>query len=595
MFQQSKFFGPLPYDKFVDKYMEPPEEYKPVSTVSNKLSTTIGDIPTSRNFTEMYDLLVKCVNTISKSFRLHGDNDFDNKQVINIEVKRKSGKRKAYNDAFSIVLVSNDSDQFLNTTSFGSTELQCRQACQDLLTEFATQFNRQHRAIVTEPINHCTEPHKFIDFFKRLNKLAYIQLGLDMSVTYATPKQKNLLVWFVENFLQDATEGHSISLPNMEETLDPSFPAYAIHLPIEQDMKTSASPNIYIVQKPLHSASFVWGPGTRTYIAYDTRQDKLVFLKDYWRPIENCRDSEVDICEEFKKEFEDEPDVLQHLPVLLHSSHVRQCPNSDQRKTLASAHDWKDEETMRPTAMSMQILAHHRIAQELVLPLLDVPSSKDACSNNSHYVVIIRVFRKTRRLHRDISTLSIMTARLDRVLLRGILNDWDHSKKMLPGSKLPDHRVGTWSFLSIGLASEPDKSHTLLDDLESCFWVLLHLSVHRFPAKVEGVLLGMLHESRPGFDDLMTGNPRTTVIFDCKPLDDLIQELRAHYEVYYAMEDLKGTHVDEKLKEFHQIHIRVNDVEEILKIYDKALSADGWVANDGVPDRFPPINPTTDV
>ncbi|KAI0791907.1 hypothetical protein C8Q75DRAFT_60756 [Abortiporus biennis] len=428
-----------------------------------------------------------------------------------------------------------------------------------------------------------------------------------MSVTYATPKQKNLLVWFVENFLQDVTDskGYPISLPNMEETLDPSFPAYAIHLPIEQDMKTSASPNIYIVQKPLHSASFVWGPGTRTYIAYDTRQDKLVFLKDYWRPIENCRDSEVDICEEFKKEFEDEPDVLQHLPVLLHSSHVRQCPNSDQRKTLASAHDWKDEETMRPTAMSVQILAHHRIAQELVLPLLDVPSSKDAVQVIRDVAfVIIRVFRKTRRLHRDISLLSIVTAKFDGVL-RGILNDWDHSKKMLPGSKLPDHRVGTWSFLSIGLASDPHKSHTLLDDLESCFWVLLHLSVHRFPAKVERVLLGMFHEYQPKLCGPTTrGNWKrtflcakmpyssTAVTFDCKPLNDLIQELRNHYRVYYAMRDLQAND-ERRLAQFGQDQIK--NVEEILEMFDNALDADGWVTNDGVPDRFPPIYPTTDV
>ena len=41
-------------------------------------------------------------------------------------------------------------------------------------------------------------------------------------------------------------------------------------------------------------------------------------------------------------------------------------------------------------------------------------------------------------------------------------------------------RQGTWQFISVALLRRPTKEHDLLDDIESCFWVLLYVSFIHF-------------------------------------------------------------------------------------------------------------------
>ncbi|KAJ8508117.1 hypothetical protein ONZ45_g9575 [Pleurotus djamor] len=69
----------------------------------------------------------------------------------------------------------------------------------------------------------------------------------------------------------------------------------------------------------------------------------------------------------------------------------------------------------------------------------------------------------------------------------GLLNDWDlairHDES---GSPCNGGRAGTWTFMSGDLSSRPHKLHTVRDDLESFFWVVLFYGLHYVPHTLSG-------------------------------------------------------------------------------------------------------------
>ncbi|KAF8902456.1 hypothetical protein CPB85DRAFT_1321777 [Mucidula mucida] len=102
-------------------------------------------------------------------------------------------------------------------------------------------------------------------------------------------------------------------------------------------------------------------------------------------------------------------------------------------------------------------------------------------------------FTLARILHRDISVGNIMITSKD----RGVLIDWDLC--LVLDSNVVTHRpgrTGTWQFLSVHLlngrlprggdAGKQSVTHSLVDDRESAFWVLLYIA-----------LLHLQHQSPP--------------------------------------------------------------------------------------------------
>ncbi|KAL4242396.1 hypothetical protein ABKN59_011894 [Abortiporus biennis] len=248
----------------------------------------------------------------------------------------------------------------------------------------------------------------------------------------------------------------------------------------------------------------------------------------------------------------------------------------------------------------MKTLLHHRIVQELEFPLLRVPSSKNVVRIiRDAAKIIIAVFgSKSKRLHRDVSVLNIMTVQIDGIL-RGILNDWDHSKKMLPGTDSKAYRTGTWLFISILLAKQEPKVHSMLDDLESCLWVLLYVALHRFKHSADRVALRMFEE----MDNNQCGGDRKFlfilapamshlrpdskhIIFECKPLNNLVESIRLYFRKFHTYRVNLGPDDDPDALETHMLA----HPEEFLAMFDDALAADGWIENDAVGDNFPPLN-----
>ncbi|KAI0781765.1 hypothetical protein C8Q75DRAFT_704776, partial [Abortiporus biennis] len=214
-----------------------------------------------------------------------------------------------------------------------------QQSLGQIISYASSQFARQHRhflfsvcifntyariirwdragAIVTEPIDYRKHPARFVDLFQRFDQMSDKQLGLDTSVCLATAAEEKKLLDAVKAHKESVERKESLPIPNVDLTLDPSFASYKISVPVQNEAMRH-----YIVKRPFQAPSALWGRSTRAYIAYGITEKRLVFLKDYWRPMEKGRDSEEEIYSEFDEYFKDQSDIRQHLPVVISSGDV---------------------------------------------------------------------------------------------------------------------------------------------------------------------------------------------------------------------------------------------------------------------------------
>ncbi|KAI0323477.1 hypothetical protein GY45DRAFT_1376296 [Cubamyces sp. BRFM 1775] len=90
---------------------------------------------------------------------------------------------------------------------------------------------------------------------------------------------------------------------------------------------------------------------------------------------------------------------------------------------------------------------------------------------------------KVSRIHRDISVGNIILVQeVDGAPRKGCLIDWETSDKVdEQGYAFDRVRTGTWRFMSTNLLEDPEKGHTLQDDMESLLYVILYCSLLHLP------------------------------------------------------------------------------------------------------------------
>ncbi|KAL5480748.1 hypothetical protein ACEPAI_9688 [Sanghuangporus weigelae] len=93
-------------------------------------------------------------------------------------------------------------------------------------------------------------------------------------------------------------------------------------------------------------------------------------------------------------------------------------------------------------------------------------------------------YKRCRRVHRDISLDNIILYRSEPLgLRRGLLVDWEFSSVVdLTGKVADDLRSGTWAYMSGNALYDPEGfRHTIDDDLESLFYVVMYGSIRWLP------------------------------------------------------------------------------------------------------------------
>lgn len=155
--------------------------------------------------------------------------------------------------------------------------------------------------------------------------------------------------------------------------------------------------------------------------------------------------------------------------------------------------------------------------------------------------------------------------------------------------------------MSILLLQNPGKRHSLLDDIESCYWLLLYMSLHYFKNSATRFNLAMFDEfaedeDEDGVTHHIGGTRKDSFInsglienieFACKPLQTVLRDFGFILNRFHSNRVGAGRGEQAQTKQYEDARRELED-GTILQIFEKALNSTDWPKDDILPDRFPP-------
>ncbi|KAH8099791.1 hypothetical protein BXZ70DRAFT_217601 [Cristinia sonorae] len=509
-----------------------------------------------------------------------------------------------------------------------------------LICEDTARFIHWDRggSTVTESFNYVENPQILTEYLWRYGKLTRLQRGFDPTVRLADPSEAERFVSAIKHHQETSQR----KLPAVNLELMEKYPASVITVTDGQDSRE------YVVKAPIRTPTSLVGRSTRVFYALDTETEKLVCLKDYWRPIDSDRPAEADIYKRLNEH------KVPHLATVHISGDVPVSldnPDGPFQETITDK--WVDEYLLKHPELIVEKLApgekrakskktekkpgeastqatgdkpkgtvvpeqpvqlclmgdrrpyrHHRVVQELLYPLSTAVSSKElAAAIGNAIACLTKAHDDADVLHRDASAGNIML----RLNGEGVLNDWDHAivlvKTGIDERTPASRRTGTWQYLSAGLANDPTKEHNILDDLESCYWVLLYQGIHYFRSTAELDALHMFDEHRPkrvlAFNrmDFVGGDQKEKhfnvtsmhdayIRFDSQPFHHLRGRLTSVFRRYYQANVYEEKEDYEAFLELHTKYLNTLG-RTMLEYINEALQSEAWPPSDAIPDRFP--------
>ncbi|TCD65442.1 hypothetical protein EIP91_002698 [Steccherinum ochraceum] len=417
-------------------------------------------------------------------------------------------------------------------------------------------------AIVTRHFDYRKQPALLAEFFWRYGQQSPVDRGFDPTVQEATNDEKAKLKQAVEAY---AVDRYSRRVPGTHDVYDSTFPCYKISVTTFGSDDTRD----YIVRKPFSIPLSPIGRCTRGYIALDLASKELVFLKDYWRFLDDARPPEAEIYKDL---------LDSHVPCLPDVLAAGDVPNDHGSFQTTLTHEWAAKDGMC-LCKQIKVYRHHRVVQRIAFPLTTVSNSRQLASAIRNVMESIIVSYEAGWHHRDLTPGNIM---LDKKA-KGVLNDWDHGIKVDPDRKISDFRSGTWQFVSISLAQNPEKGYELADDLESCYWVFLYTAIHFFDSDADPLALKVFDDCEKPAKALPAGGAKKlmfltskSITFTTTHLDVLLDHLRTHLIAIRSAQFLQSAGL-----------MPPYDPRNLLKLFDDALTKSGWPRADATTDRFP--------
>ena len=256
------------------------------------------------------------------------------------------------------------------------------------------QYARFYRSdsssiVVSARFNIQEEPRTLVEFFLRYSALTPVQRGFDPTVVPATDKEKDLFNSQIKSYLKRVKDGKLRQHPDIHKDIgDEYFPV----LRAQVNTDTDGDPRWYLICR-LKSPSINYSPCgrfTRGFVAVpivapepqaenlkeqtekpavlEGEEGKLYWLKDSWRPANGV--AEFSIYQHLQaKSVTNLPKVICGGDVH-YGGEVQQTEN-DLLLTNKRASKWR-----RKTA-NIRSMVHHRLVQELLIPLIHVKTATE--------------------------------------------------------------------------------------------------------------------------------------------------------------------------------------------------------------------------
>lgn len=182
----------------------------------------------------------------------------------------------------------------------------------------------------------------------------------------------------------------------------------------------------------------------------------------------------------------------------------------------------------------------------------------------------------------------------------GVLNDWDHAKRVdaeTTGCNLRTVRIsrsylcishrshlqGTWQFISVSLLFDATKAHDIFDDLESLYWVLLYMGVHYFKYSgkfVSKVFDEVSEDANQTLGKVASGGQAKNswlvqchVSFDCAFLEQCLTDFRIFHAEYRGKVGAAASTAARK-RELERFQKKIqSNIYQLIAYFDDALNA----------------------
>ncbi|KAL5499274.1 hypothetical protein ACEPAH_1792 [Sanghuangporus vaninii] len=361
-------------------------------------------------------------------------------------------------------------------------------------------------AIVTKAFDYRDHPELLCEFLWRFHLANPVQRGFDPTVSVASQTEEDLF----RNLLRKHVALQLGIGEDESEKLDNDLRQHYEKgrvMKIEVYERGRLAPDYCLVSVPLTCPKSVSGHSTRAYWSVKlTRQNEgmCCFLKDTWRLNEDGMKSEGDIYKELGEAkvenicdvecYGDVPEVCLVDELTEERSlcdEVNAC--SDVVMTLSGPKETSERES--PTSMfdseSATVSSQRTRTQEFIDAAWAGYSLRTFTGSRELFGVakdalqaLDSAYKRCRRVHRDISLDNIILYRSEASdPRRGLLVDWEFSSVVdSSGRAVDDSRSGTWAFMSGDALYDPEGfHHTIKDDLESLFYVVMYGSVRWLP------------------------------------------------------------------------------------------------------------------
>ncbi|KAH9889369.1 hypothetical protein C8Q73DRAFT_793572 [Cubamyces lactineus] len=356
--------------------------------------------------------------------------------------------------------------------------------------------------IVTKAINFVDNPQLLCEFFWRFAHLSDEERGYDMSVEPASEEEETLF--------KDAIIAHirtQIDCSDSEvlaRCLDTHYmPGFVsvVHLPHHDAHSQSSSPRRLLVSRPVNSPLSFSGRSTRVYWAVDPnpgtnrkRASKVVLLKDTWRLKGRGAEIEGNVLRMLREaKVRNIPSVLCDGDVLIKGTGELNTSVVDRTITheyMNPQYTWVAHQRLVRADVLKRV--HYRLVLNIAgFDLLSLSGTRELlCSTYDVLKALIDACTLGNRLHRDVHPGNIILYRDSSskdppVSRTGYLIDWDLSCTIDGLQNIKDvYRPSfQWQFVAARhldlTLSKPQ--HSILDDMESIFWVVVYCGITRLP------------------------------------------------------------------------------------------------------------------
>ncbi|KAI0632323.1 hypothetical protein C8Q77DRAFT_1279367 [Trametes polyzona] len=331
--------------------------------------------------------------------------------------------------------------------------------------------------VVTEAFDIHETPETLLDFLWRFSQVSFLERGHDSRVTIASPAQEALFRDVVRFHVRAQLE---LEGEDLEKAVRAHYSPGRVAL-VEVHMSApdgQLGVRRLIVSRPVVSPLRLEGRGTRGFWAVCTESKSIGFLKDTW-----CSDPrgvrEGEILHDLNKVgVSNIPTLYAHGDVP--DDYLRSRTTYLRFQTTHTARFAKAAWACRINGQEVHVNTrrHYRLFTDTIGYGLHTVRSTHELLHAAHDVLqaMRSALANASRLHRDISFGNVVLVKTPQSdVRRGCLIDWEISDRVDETKQsLETGRAGTWDFMSIRMLEENPGKHTIADDMESLFYVVLY-------------------------------------------------------------------------------------------------------------------------